>query len=266
MNCGIFASVICAVVSLVGLTASRNANSADATQRANPKSGSAYASAEIRALQNDDASNPGMLWVANGEALWKEVVGKEARSCAQCHGVAAVAMKGVAARFPQRDKQSQSLINIEGRINLCRANQQGAAALAYESVELLALTAYVVHQSRGLVRQLKIDDGNRQHFIRGADLYQQRMGQMNLACTHCHDQNAGKTLLAEKISEGHSNGYPIYRLEWQSVGSLHRRFRSCLAGVRAEPFAPGSDEYLALEFYLAWRGGGLTIETPAVRR
>ena len=140
------------------------------------------------------------------------------------------------------------------------------ARTRFDSAELLALSAYVVHQSRGLVRQLTINDSNRQYFQRGAHLYQQRMGQMNLACTHCHDQNAGKTLLAEKISEGHSNGYPIYRLEWQGVGSLQRRFRSCLAGVRAEPFAPGSDEYLALELYLAWRGDGLTIETPAVRR
>ena len=133
---------------------------------------------------------------------------------------------------------------------------------AYESAELLSLTTYVAHQSRGLPSQVVIDYGNRQHFSRGAALYRQRIGQMNLACTHCHDQNAGKTLLAKKISEGHPNAYPIYRLEWQGAGSLHWRFHSCLAGVRAEPFAPGSDQYLALELYLAWRASGLAIETP----
>ena len=253
-------------LALVYLVMPADATSNAPTPPAVPKSGIDYASAEIRALQADDASNPGMLWVAQGEMLWSEVAGAGAKSCAQCHGLAPASMKAVATRYPQVDKRSQLLINLEGRINICRATHQGAPTLPYESAELIALTAYIAHQSRGLGHQISITDGNREYFMRGAALYRQRMGQMNLACTHCHDQNAGKTLLATTISEGHSNGYPIYRLEWQGAGSLHRRFRSCLIGVRAEPFAPGSEQYLALELYLAQRGGGLAIETPAVRR
>ncbi|MGI9498509.1 MAG: sulfur oxidation c-type cytochrome SoxA, partial [Geminicoccaceae bacterium] len=49
-------------------------------------------------------------------------------------------------------------------------------------------------------------------------------------------------------------------------GSLHRRFKGCNDQVRAEPFKRGSDEYVNLELYLAWRGQGLPIETPAVRQ
>ncbi|MCY7387000.1 MAG: sulfur oxidation c-type cytochrome SoxA [Burkholderiales bacterium] len=268
-NFSTFARAALYVVAGLGcLGNSPSATSASPMSNALPKSGSTYASAEIRALQADDASNPGMLWVADGQALWNEVAGSQAKSCAQCHVVAATSMKGVATRYPQIDKHATvpTLINLEGRVNFCRIRHQAAPTLAYESPALLALTAYVTHQSRGLVRRLTIDDESRAYLQRGAALYQQRMGQMNLACTHCHDQNAGKTLLAEKISEGHPNGYPIYRLEWQGVGSLHRRFRSCFAGVRAEPFAPGSDEYLALELYLALRAVGLAVETPAVRR
>ena len=254
------------------LSLSSNANS-EQPQIGAPKSGAAYASAEIRALQADDTANPGMLWVANGEMLWNEAVGSQAKSCAHCHGAsvttttaAAPAMRGVATRYPMVDPATKSVTNLEGRINQCRAKHQGAAPLAYESAQLLGLTAFVAFQSRGMPRQVTINETNRAVFERGAALYQQRMGQMNLACLHCHVQNAGKTLLAEKISEGHSNGYPIYRLEWQGLGSLHRRLRSCQLGVRAEPFAPGSDQYLALELYLAWRAGELPIETPAVRR
>ena len=254
------------LLALIFLAASHDAESSGPTRPTPPKSGSSFASAELRALQADDASNPGMLWVTQGETLWNEVAGTEAKSCAQCHGAASVSMKGVATRYPKINAPAQSLINLEGRINLCRARHQRASTLAYESAELLALTAYVAHQSRGLPSQVTINENNREQFNRGATLYEQRMGQMNLACTHCHDQNAGKTLLAEKISEGHANAYPIYRLEWQGVGSLHRRFRSCLVGIRAEPFAPGSDEYLALELFLAWRGNGLVVETPGVRR
>ena len=89
---------------------------------------------------------------------------------------------------------------------------------------------------------------------------------MNLACMHCHDWNAGKRLLAESISQGHPNAYPVYRLEWQSAGSLQRRLRACYFGVRAEMPPYGAQDLLDLELFLAWRAQGLTIETPGVRR
>ena len=268
MNMNLARAAIFATVTLVFLAFSLRISASSPLAQALPKSGTAYASAEIRALQADDASNPGMLWVANGETLWNAVADGQAKSCAQCHGAASVSMKAVATRYPQMIPTAAvpTLINLEGRINLCRVKHQRTTPLAYESPDLLALSTFVSHQSRGLVRRLTINHGNRAYYQRGGAFYQQRMGQMNLACTHCHDQNAGKTLLAEKISEGHPNGYPIYRLEWQGVGSLHRRFRSCLSGIRAEPFVPGGDEYLSLELYLAIRAFGLEFETPAVRR
>ncbi len=258
----------CSMAALLVVSAlvSATAGSAEPQRPNPPLSGVSYASAAIRAQQNDDAANPGMLWVTRGEALWNEPVGSAKQACAQCHAAASISMQGVASRYPQFDNSTNALVNLEGRINLCRVKQQGAAAWVYESGELLALTSYVAHQSRGLAGAVVIDDKNRAAFLRGASLYQQRMGQINLACTHCHDQHTGKTLLAEKISEGHANAYPIYRLEWQGMGSLHRRFRSCLVGVRAEPFSPGGSEYLALELYLAWRANGLPNETPGVRR
>ena len=231
---------------------------------AKPKSGIEFAGAGVHAMQADDAANPGMLWVVQGEALWNASTNGVA--CVQCHGAAATSMKGIAASYPRIDNRTNTLINLEGRINSCRKNHQRASALAYESMELLALTTYIAHQSRGMPMKVEANAANRDRFNRGEEIYATRMGQMNLACTHCHDKNTGRTLLAETISEGHSNAYPLYRLEWQTMGSLHRRFKSCMVGLRAEPFAAGSEEFLALETFLAWRAAGLAIETPGVRR
>jgi L-cysteine S-thiosulfotransferase len=111
-----------------------------------------------------------------------------------------------------------------------------------------------------------VDRQNQANFERGQEFYYRRMGQMNLSCAHCHERNWGRKLLAETISQGHGNGYPAYRLEWQTTGSLHRRLRSCLYGVRAEMLPAGSPEYVDLELFLAWRAMGLPIETPGVRR
>jgi sulfur-oxidizing protein SoxA len=99
----------------------------------------------------------------------------------------------------------------------------------------------------------------------GHGLFNQRIGQLNLSCAQCHDDNWGKSLAGNKIPQAHPTGYPIYRLEWQSVGSLQRRLRNCMIGMRAEPYAYGAPEYVAMELYLMWRARGMTVETPAVR-
>lgn len=230
------------------------------------KSGIEFSGADIRATQADDFANPGMLWVERGNKLWQEPAGTEGRSCASCHGDAKSNMRGIATRYPLLDPGTARLINLEGRIMQCRERRQQAVPFKYESDELLALTAYVSHQSRGMPVNVTIDWQNRKHFEAGRDMYNRRMGQMNLSCAQCHQDNWGKKLGPETISQGHGNAYPVYRLEWQTAGSLHRRFRSCLSGVRAELLPYGAAEYSDLELYLAWRAGGLPIETPGVRR
>jgi sulfur-oxidizing protein SoxA len=230
------------------------------------QSGFAFLAPDQRTLQEDAFANPGMLWVERGARLWREPAGAAGGACATCHGDARVSMRGVAAGYPAFDASAQRLFSLAGRINHCRTAQQGASALAYESEALLSLTAYVAFQSRGMPVAVAIDGPARRHFEAGERLYRQRRGQLNLACAHCHDANWGRKLGAETISQGHPNAYPVYRLEWQTLGSLQRRFRSCLSGIRAEMLPYGAQEYLDLELYVAWRAGGLAIETPGVRR
>lgn len=230
-----------------------------------PRSGIEFAGPDVRALQADDFANPGMLWVTRGEKLWSTPAGRSNRSCAGCHQDASVSMKGVAVRYPRVENPDAKVVNLEGRINRCREQHQQAASLQYESEDLLALTAFVAFQSRGLRLQLAVAE-ERAALERGRAAFYRRQGQMNLACTHCHEQNAGRKLLADTISEGHGNAYPVYRLEWQSAGSLQRRLRACYFGVRAEQPAFGSEELLDLELYLARRAAGLVVETPGVRR
>lgn len=228
-------------------------------------SATAYLSADLKALQADEASNPGMLWVGEGERQWQAPAGASGRSCASCHGDAE-SMRGVAARYPAVDAGSGELLNLEGRINRCRTRHQQAEALAYESDGLLGLTAFVARQSLGLPVAVETDGAAAPFHRTGEALFHRRQGQMNLSCAHCHDDNAGRSLRGDTISHGLGNGYPAYRLEWQSLGSLHRRLRSCAYGVRAVQHPPGSPEHLALELYLAGRAAGAPIETPAIRK
>ncbi len=235
-----------------------------------PKSGISFASEEIRKLQDDELGNPALLLVDQARALWSQAPlastssPAKGKACAECHGKVE-SMKGVATRYPQV-LEKHGLTNLEGRINLCRAEQQGQAAWAYETPQLLGMTALIASQSKGQSNQSSIEGSAKASFEAGHNLYYERMGQMNLSCAHCHEKSAGRRLLAEVISQGHPNAYPIYRLEWQATGSLHRRFRSCLNGVKAELWPQGSPQFLNLELFLAWRSQGLGIETPGVRR
>ena len=222
-------------------------------------------SSDTKAMQDDDTSNPAMLSVLDGEALWNTRAGVSVKSCADCHGEARSSMKGVAARYPAFDETAGRAVNIEQRINLSRERDQKAAPFRYESAELLALTAYIAMQSRGEPITPPEDVRLEPFRERGQALFNQRIGQLNLSCAQCHDDNWGKSLAGNLIPQAHATGYPIYRLEWQSLGSLQRRLRNCMTGVRAEPYALGAIEYVELELFLMWRARGMTMESPGVR-
>lgn len=228
------------------------------------KSGFEFLTAETQALQNDPFENPAMLWVDRGEALFNS--SDNAPSCASCHSGDNLPVNDAALNYPSIDKSSGELINLEGRINLCRIEHQKERPLDYESENLLALTSYVTSQSKGQARELTLTSKLQAAYDRGEDYFFARRGQMNLSCAQCHNAHWGKKLRGDTISQGHPNGFPAYRFEWESVGSLHRRLSDCDMGVRAEPKELGSQDYLDLEVYLAVRAGSLPMETPAVRR
>jgi sulfur-oxidizing protein SoxA len=229
------------------------------------RSGFSFMTPDTRAMQNDDTANPGMLGVLDGEALWKAKAGAAGKACTDCHGDAATAMKGVAARYPAFDKAQGRPVNLEARINLCRTQNQQATPLGYESRDLLALTAFVAEQSRGIAIDAGSDPRLEPFIAKGRELFTRRQGQLNLACANCHDDNWDKRLAGSAITQAQPTGYPLYRLEWQSLGSLQRRLRSCISGVRAQAYDYGAPELVELELYLMSRAQGMPIETPAVR-
>ena len=229
------------------------------------RSGFSFMTPETQAIQNDDTSNPGMLWTLDGEALWTSKAGAAGKSCADCHGDARVSMRGVATHYPDFDAAQRQPVNLEQRINLCRTGHQQASPLAYESRELLALTAFIGRQSRGLPIKPNSDSNIEPFLAAGRALFLRRQGQLNLACANCHDDNWDRHLAGSAITQAHPTGYPLYRLEWQTLGSLQRRLRNCMVGTRAEPYDYGALELVELELYLMSRAAGMPIETPAVR-
>jgi sulfur-oxidizing protein SoxA len=269
--------MLCALVGLFILVASGSTiQQANAQDRAEivpppgsaltaPVSGYFFRNKHTRAMQDDDMSNPGYLWIDEGSDLWSTVEGKAGKACADCHGTAEESMRSPGVSYPKYDPAAGRLINLEQRINRCRTENMQAPAWQWESRELLSITAYVRHQSRGLQVKIAIDGPARPFFEQGKAFFYRRLGQLDMSCAQCHEKYAGKHLRANLLSQAHINGFPIYSLGFQRTISLHELFRHCTKKMRATPYDLGAEEYVNLELYMAWRGNGLPVETPAVR-
>jgi sulfur-oxidizing protein SoxA len=216
-------------------------------------------------MQEDDLLNPGFFWVGRGRELWNQVEGAAGKSCASCHGDAETSMRGVGASYPEFHEPSGRVVNLEQRVNLCRREHMQAEPWEFGADELLAMTIFVKHQSRGMPIKVQIDGSAAPFFERGKAHFHQRRGQLDMSCAHCHDQNFGKLLRGDVLTQGHSNGYPIYALGDESARHLHKLLWHCHELMRSTPFDVLSDEFVALELFLAWRGEGLPVETPGVR-
>jgi L-cysteine S-thiosulfotransferase len=221
------------------------------------RSGRDTMSPALRTLQADDAQHPAQLALALGRDLWVQ----GPKSCASCHGEPDK-LRGAATRYPAWD---HALIDLPGRIQRCRVRHQQQPAWAPEAEPLLALSALVAQQSRGLPLQPPRGPELDKAAAQGLRVYTTRIGALNLSCAQCHDERAGQRLGGSLIPQGHVDDYPVYRLEWQSLGSLQRRLRGCASGVRARVWDWDSAELLALQVYLARRTAGLAMQPPGVR-
>jgi sulfur-oxidizing protein SoxA len=230
-------------------------------------SGWLFREAETRELEADSFQNPGMLYVERGQEIWNTVEGSKGKSCASCHNDAAETMKGIAAHYPKWDADARRPINIELQIDKCRTENMGAEAYKFDAADQKALTTFIKYQSLGTPMKIDLKQGDMQSWWdKGKKEYYTRMGQLNLACASCHEAGMGKHIRADHLSQGQVNGFPTYRLKQADMVSLHNRFRGCIRDTRAEMPKPFSDELMALEVYVTWRGTGLSVETPSVRQ
>ena len=228
------------------------------------KSGKYFAREETRNIELDEFENPGMIWVERGKDLFNLQDGENNSSCALCHKGDTNSLLGAAASYPKVYKNQ--LINLEQKINMCRKNNMNLPKYKLESNNLLSLSSFVSYISKGVPMNVSVAGKAEKYFKKGKEIFYQRIGQMNLACNQCHDEIAGSYLRAEKISQGHINGFPSYLMRWEGIASVHRRFQFCNNQARAQPLEIGHNDYNALQLYIAWRGNGLPIETPSVRR
>lgn len=225
-------------------------------------SGWHFRSQETQALELDDFDNPAFVFVEQAEDLWVKVDGSEGKSCASCHeNIEDFA--GLRTQLPR--VEDGQLVTLEDLINRSRVEHMGAEPWKWSGGQMTAMTALIGVQSRGMPINVTIDGDAAPFWEKGKELYYTRVGQLDMACSNCHEDNYGVMIRADHLSQGQINGFPTYRLKNAKLNSVHGRFKGCMKNIRATPFAEGGEEFKALELYLASRGQGLSVETPSVR-
>jgi len=225
-------------------------------------SGWIYRTKETRALQLDDFDNPGFVFVDQAIDLWNKVEGTEDKACASCHeNVEDFA--GLRTTLPRAE--DGELVTMEDLVNTCRTEQMGAEPWKYSGGKMVGMTALIGLQSRGLPMNVAIDGEAAEFWERGKELYYTRVGQLDMSCSNCHEDNYDTMIRADHLSQGQTNGFPTYRLKNAKLNSTHARFKGCMKNIRAQPYKVGGDEFKSLELYIASRGQGLSVETPSVR-
>lgn len=218
-----------------------------------------------QAMEMDDFDNPGMLYVEAAMEVWNAVDGSEGKSCASCHGDVEESMAGVKAVYPKWNEAAGEVRNLQMQFNDCRTNRMGAEAWKYDAAPALNMEALVTSVSRGMPVNVAIDGPVAAMWEKGKEMYYTRTGQLDLSCANCHEDNYGNMIRADHLSQGHTNGFPVYRLKNAKLTSPQGRFKGCVRDTRAETYKPGSEDFLALELYVASRGNGLSVEGPSVR-
>ena len=229
------------------------------------RSGNQFLTPQLQAMQQDADANPVTLWIEKGQALWRT-------GCQSCHNTPE-ALRNAAAQHPRLVTRNgnASLVNLEDQINVCR-QRAGQSPQGVEDGDTLSLSALLhsVGKGQAMHVQAPADAQGQQRWqaelAQGVQLYATRMGRLNLACVHCHDGKVGAALRAEVVSPGHPSGFPIYRLNWQNLGSIDRRLRACYSGVQAALPPSGSPALRQLELYLKVRAEGMPLDGPSIRR
>ncbi|ORU89794.1 MAG: sulfur oxidation c-type cytochrome SoxA [Cycloclasticus sp. symbiont of Poecilosclerida sp. M] len=200
-----------------------------------------------------------------GEALFNTPFanGKQYADCFENKG------QGVRQNYPQFDSKSGQVITLELAINNCRT-QHGEKALPYKKGDLAKVSAYMASTSKGERFDIKIPNDKRaqQAYEAGKKYYYSKRGQLNFSCANCHVQNVGRKARSETLSAslGHPTHFPVYRMKWESFGTLQRRFDSCNKQVRAQPLEGQAKDYRNLEYFLTYMSNGLPVNGPASRK
>jgi len=236
-------------------------------------------------LKADPWSNPGMLDVDRGEALWKTPAGPKNVSLEGCDlGLGAGKVDGAFARLPRYFADGDRVMDVETRILWCMEKLQGfdrlklitrphpAAGMPVR--DLGGIATFVASRSNGQpFKAAFTEPREREALALGETLFYRRSGPMDFACSTCH-ADSGKRIRLQALpvfskpeeARNSVGQWPAYRVSTAHVMTTQHRIYDCLWQMRLPEVELGSEVSVALISYLVKQAEGGEINVPGIKR
>ena len=177
--------------------------------------------------------------------------------------------EGIKQNYPYFDTKQGQVVTLELAINQCR-EANGEKPLKYKKGAITSIGAYLAFLSRGKITNVVIPDDPRAlaAYEKGKQFYYTKRGQLNFSCANCHVDSPGMWVRADQLSPalGQSTNWPVYRLKWGGMGTIHRRYGGCNGQVRAKGMKAQGEEYRNLEYFHTFMSNGVPLNGPSSRR
>lgn len=218
----------------------------------------------------DPTNNPAVLLAEEAEAQWK-ARGQAGKACADCHaGGPAVAMKGVATRYPRFVPRYKRVMSVEDFLTVHSPETTGTPR-PEESDANLDLTVLIKMASNGM--PVSIDTSSpaaRAALERGQASFYRRVGERNHSCADCHtpDKGANKFLggrLLADVTIGLTRHFPTWRTSQTQIWDLRKRMQWCMTPLGMNMLPADAIEYAELELYLTSFDVGKPMSVPGIR-
>jgi sulfur-oxidizing protein SoxA len=229
--------------------------------------------------------NPAELFEMKGEELWKQKRGPNNVSLEQCDlGKGPGVLPGVFTELPRYFKDTGRVMDLETRLIHCMVSLQGFnSAELYkaapnigrgEGANLVAITTYVVTQSKGLRFNVSQAHPKEQTMYEvGKRLFFQRGGPHDFACSSCHSTDGGRIRLQDlpNLTKNPGDGvgvaaWPAYRVSNSQMWTMQKRLNDCYRQQRFPEPKFGSDATIALGVYMGVNAKGAESIVPAIKR
>ena len=214
----------------------------------------------------DPIENPGMWAVDKAQELWTQKM-SSGFACGTCHNDPKAQFKTWAASMPKWEPRLNKVLGVEEFVTRHAKATTGAVWLM-ETDENRAMSVYLHYLANGAPIMVDTTSPEAKAAIaRGVELSKRKVGQLNMACTDCHDKVANRWIRGQWLGEpkGQYDHFPTWRTSLQAIWDIRQRFQWCSVNIRADELPPDAKEYGDLELYLASQNAGLKLSVPGIR-
>ena len=229
--------------------------------------------------------NPGELWIARGERLFKEKRGPKGVSLERCDfGLGPGVLAGAAARLPRYFADTDKVQDLESRLLTCMVEQQGfdRAEIAKSAIsragsegsDVEALALFITSKSNGMPMNVGLrHEKERAMYKMGEYLFHRRSGQTDFSCMQCHGEADKRIRLQDLVNMTDKkqiqevvSTWPAYRGAHFVVRTMQWRLYDCFWQMRLPEMQYVSDMSIALTTYLHRQGNGAVMKVPGFKR